>query len=409
MLHARIRSTRLLLPLAVLSLGIAAAFPPAPAAAQPAPKSNPGSLGIPQPEPLVTVNLNQVSIARALSELFKQTSYRYQIVAEQGTTRYTLSAEKQPLTKVLTAILDQDKRADPLVFHFMPRDNMFTIVREYITLNAVEGENRVGLTNARITRVLPELFKLMGNAKYRIEPDVPAILVTMQARPMQWADALPQIIVDANNKEPALTFSIDNDSYVVHLQKTPIGLSPTGSILPDAGRLVSMIKSDMDLRQAINQLFAGSQWKAQISPLIPNLKVNVNATQQPELVVLRQILRSAAIQGNSLTYREGMGTLYIEPGYLPGEPYRGNIRPAPAKTVSMTAVQQPLKEVVRTISDRSGTTILVDAAVTDVALSVQLANAPIDEALQKLVEAARSRLPQLRYRQSNGTYTLYTQ
>src|SRR5579864_2675477 len=255
-----------------LAVGCALAFQAsAPCAAQ-APRANgprvagyvPGSLGVPQPEPKVSLQFPQpVSLGRALAALFRQTPYKYQVIAEQGNTVINAKFERVPLTTALNEILAQDQRKDQLVWTFSPRDNLFTIDREFIQIGEVDGENRVSLTNARLTRLLPELFNKMG-AKYRIEPDVPAVPITMQLRPSQWSIVLPMVMLEAYRREPGVDYSKDGDTWVVHLHKTPVGLSATGEILPDAGRLVTLGMTDANLKDTLARLFQGSDWKYQV-------------------------------------------------------------------------------------------------------------------------------------------------
>ena len=171
----------------------------------------PGTMGIPQPEPTITLSIKQPrSLARVLYEVFKQTPFEYQLLADVGTTAFTLEANKLPLTRVLAQLLGQEKRPDPLVYSFQKnltgKGGTFIIDREFLEIGMFEGERKVSLANARITRVLPELFKLM-KVQGRVEPDVPPVTVTVQLRPEDWENVLPQLMLEAAKKEPSLTYS----------------------------------------------------------------------------------------------------------------------------------------------------------------------------------------------------------
>jgi hypothetical protein len=301
---------------AVLAGVYAAAALAVPAAAfQRASEYVPGSMGIPQPEPRVTLSVQNRSLGRVLAELKKQTPYQFRLLADIGTLAVTIDANREPVSQVLRRILEQDKRPDPLVFYF--HENTFVIDREFIQVGEAEGENRVSLTNARISRALPELFKLM-NVKHRIEPDVPPVVISMQLRPERWEQALSHIILEANKKEPGLTYSIDGDTYVVHLHKTPTGVTSSGQVLSTAGRRVTLMFMNTPLKEALAQLFMGSTWKFQVSEKVRDAPITLAVSDEPELSVLHRILRAASTMREPVTYREGKGMLYIEPGPLPG-------------------------------------------------------------------------------------------
>jgi hypothetical protein len=200
------RTLTLLIPIAVAGAAVLAPAPPVTAQVT-RPTANqyiPGAMGIPQPEPVVSLNIQNRSLARILSELFKQVPHDYQLLADTGTTVYSLNVTKMPLSKALVTLLGQDKRPDPLVFYYtkgLAGRGTFVIDREFIQIGVQEGERRVGLANARITKVLPEVFKMM-KVQGRIEPDVPPVTISVQLRPDDWSEVLPQVILEAAKVEP---------------------------------------------------------------------------------------------------------------------------------------------------------------------------------------------------------------
>ncbi|HEU4754285.1 MAG TPA: hypothetical protein VFU47_14340, partial [Armatimonadota bacterium] len=125
--------------LALITAAVALTLAPGAARAQlvrPATSPAPGSMGIPQPEPLITLSIKQKSLGRTLSEVFKQAApYQYRILALQGPALYSLEADKMPLSQVLKTLLAQDKSKEPMVFYFtrsLAGGGTFTIDREYI-------------------------------------------------------------------------------------------------------------------------------------------------------------------------------------------------------------------------------------------------------------------------------------
>jgi hypothetical protein len=404
-------------PLAlILAAGILAAFSPDGASAQRVrpPRTTaayvPGSMGIPQPEPKITLSVQNRSLARILYEIFKQTPYKYRVLADVGTTVFSLDVDGVPLSQALRTLLAQDKGKEPLVFSFQKEltgGGTFTVDREYIEVGRVEGENRVSIANARITKVLPEVFKLM-NMKYRIEPDVPPLLVSLQLRPSDWSHVLPQIMIEANKQEPGLTYSQDGDTYVVHLHKTFVSGNST-ALAPATPRRVKVTAANMPLKDVLAQLFEGSTWKYQVSDAVKDTNITYAASGEPELAALAGVLRQAGMTGRQqLTYREGKGVLYIEPGPLPGEAVVSSRTPTgPQGTVTLNVNQLPLKVVVDSIAQQSGTMIRIAPNVPNIRISIQVDKAPVEQALQTLLQSVADSIPNLTVRSTgNGIYSL---
>lgn len=359
----------------------------------------PGSMGIPQPEPVITLSIKQPrSLARVLYEIFKQTPYEYQLLADVGTTAFTVDVNKVPLTQTLTRLLSQEKRPDPLVYSFQKsltgKGGTFIIDREYVEMGSFEGEKKVSLANARITRVLPDLFKLM-NVQGRVEPDVPPVTVSVQLRPDDWSTVLPQLMLEASKKEPSLTYSKDGSTYVVHVQHTPSGAP--GSPLPSGAnpRRVKLALNEASLPDAMAQLFQGSTWKYQVADSLKNVMVSYNTANEPELAALYSILRTVSAQGGEqVTYREGKGILYIEPGPLPGQFVVASKNPTVRRT-SLNLPRTKLKQACDLVGGALGTKITVAPNVPDVLVSLKLNDATIEEAIQAIQSSAKESLPNL--------------
>lgn len=370
----------------------------------------PGTMGIPQPEPLITLSVKQPrSLARVLYEIFKQSPYEYQLLADVGTTAFTLEANKLPLTQALTQLFQQEKRTDPLVYSFQKsltgKGGTFIVDREYVEIGVVEGEKKVSLANARITRVLPELFRLM-NVPGRVEPNVPPVTVSVQLRPDEWEHVLPQLMLEAVKKEPALTYSKDGETWVVHVQKTPTG--GPGSPLPSgtAPRRVRLALADTPLPDALRQLFQGSGWKYQLADKVgSNARVTYTSNNEPELAALHQILKAASMQGQQITYREGNGVLYIEEGPLPGQFQVARAGTAVRRT-SLNLQQRRIKQVAEIVGGALGAKINVAPNVPDIPISVKLEQGTIEEWIQEIVRAGKESLPNLNFRAQGGGYVI---
>ena len=63
----------------------------------------PGSMGIPQPEPTITLSVQKKSLSRILADIFKQArvGYDYKVVADVGATAFDLDVKGVPLTRAL--------------------------------------------------------------------------------------------------------------------------------------------------------------------------------------------------------------------------------------------------------------------------------------------------------------------
>lgn len=382
----------------------------APASAQlvrPTAAAVPGSMGIPQPEPKINLTVQKRSLSRILADVFKQAPYDYKVVADVGATAFNLDCKQMPLTQALTTLLAQDTRPDPLVFYFTKSATgagTFVIDREYIEVGAEGGENKVSLANARLTKVLPRVFELM-KVKGRIEPDVPPVNISLQLRPDNWAQVLPQVILEANKVEPTLTYSLEGDTYVVHLHKTPLGVTASGAAVPGV-RTVQLTLNSAPLRDAISAVLKGSQWKFQVSDAVKDIGVTYSASAEPELSALSNVLKRASALGPQVTYREGKGVLYIEPGPLPGlavVPGKGD---AALSTVTLDVKQQRIKNVIASIENQTGTTIRVAPTVPDLPISLKVDKARVEEALRALMLAARTSLPNLSFRQMGPGYVV---
>jgi hypothetical protein len=398
------------LGLAPLLLAVGVLFSGSPASAQLVRSTAvavPGSMGIPQPEPKINLTVQKRSLSRILADIFKQAPYDYKVVADVGATAFSLDCKQASLTQALGMLLAQDTRPDPLIYYFTKSPTgagTFVIDREYMEIGVDVGENKVSLANARLTKVLPRVFELM-KVKGRVEPDVPPLSISLQLRPENWAQVLPQVILEANKTEPTLTYSLDGDTYVVHLHKTPLGITASGAAMPGV-RKVQLNVNNAPLRDAIGTVLKGSQWKYQISDGVKDVGITYTASDEPELSALFNVLKQASSLGPQVTYREGKGVLYIEPGPLPGfavVPAKGD---AALARVTLDAKQLRLKNVIATIENQTGATIRVAPTVPDLPITVKLDKASVADALRAVLLAARTSLPNLSYRQMGPGYVL---
>jgi hypothetical protein len=356
-----------------------------------------GSMGIPQPEPKVTVQVQNRTLSRAVFEIFKTTGYTPQVLADVGATLVSLDVKNMPMTQALNQILAQDKSPEPLVYSFRKNPTgvggTFVIDREYIEIGRIDMENKVSIANARITKVLPEIFKMM-KVPYRIEPDVPPVTISLQLRPNEWATTLPTVILEAFKREPTLTYSKEGDTYVVHLHKTPTGTgiysgTPTSYLRP-----IKISVTDKPLRDALAELFMGSKWKYEVAASVKDVPITFNVQMEPELAALSSLLRLASEGGNEqLTYREGKGVLYIEPGPLPGEAkIESKIKDLKPLEINST---RKLKDMIIIIANLSGATINLSPNVPDIPVTVKVKNARVDQVLKMLVESLKTSIPNL--------------
>lgn len=399
-----LKNTPLRLLAAAAAAGLLALTPGRASAQNPWPPGyQPGTMGIPQPEPKITLSVQNRSVNKVLYEIFKQTNWKYQVVAEVGTTVVNVDFKQTPLTAAIRATLRQVKTDEPLVFSFQKNaagQGIFLIDREYIQVGVVDGENQVSLSNARLTEVLPLVFRLMG-AKYRVEPDVPAVPLSAQLRPQNWAAALPQLILTAGKMEPALTYSMDKDTYVVHLHKTP-PVPGSAAVATGMGvRRVNVIADNKPLRDVLALLFQGSRWKYQVSDAVKDTRVTFTAANQFELAALYSLLGQMTATGQQVTYREGNQVLYIEPGPLPGEAVvvdRAAVTAgSPQKRVSLN-LSQSLRKVVMALAQLGGAVVRVAPNVPDVPVAFMVQNTPFEDALFQLVQRARVSVPNLTVR-----------
>lgn len=369
----------------------------------------PGSMGIPQPEPLITLSVKNRSLGRVLADMFRQTRYQYRILAQIGNQLFSLEANRMPLSQAIKTVLAQDKSAEPLVFNFnktLTGGGEFVIDREFIDIARNEGENRVSVANGRITKVLPKIFDLM-KVPYRVEGDVPPILVSLQLRPNEWSQALPQIVLEANKQEPFLTYSLDKDTYVVHFHKTPVLPVGLNSTQAAALKRVKVTANNAPFKDVIGQIFQGSRWKYQIADGIKEFNVSYTTAGDTEIGALQSVLKQASEKGYQITYREGKGgMIYVEPGPLPGEAKvtaKGGISAEPTTSLSLT---DRLSKLAALVGDALMAEVKVAKNVPDLPVMLKIQDASIEQALETLVAAARESIPNLTLRRQGDTYHL---
>jgi len=354
---------------------------------------------IPKPEPLITLKGERMTISRALRAVFRQTPYKYRLSARVGLVFVNIDVKKQPLSKVLQFVLSADRDSkSPLVWK-LNKDTL-TILRENITMGVNQDDEKViTLSNARIGPVLAKLFTLM-KVKYRIAPDLPPILVSLSMRPRKWADALPDLMDRAYQTDRRITFSLVKGTYIVHVQRTPVGLSATGRVIRGASRLVTVVGEDMPLREALAKIFDGSKWKVEVDEEVKDTPVTVTADRRPELSVLRSVLQQVAAVSAPVTYREEGTTLHIEPGPLPGQArlYAQIQDTGELRTTSLNVTQQRLRDVVDLLAQSTGAKITVAKNVPDIRVSFRVQNKTIQEALRALIASGRATVPTLGYR-----------
>lgn len=368
----------------------------------------PGSMGIPQPEPLITLSVKNRSLGRVLADMFRQTRYQYRILAQVGNQLFSLEANRMPLSQALKAVLAQDKSAEPLVFNFsktLTGGGEFVIDREFIDIARNEGENRVSVANGRINKVLPKIFDLM-KVPYRIEEDVPPVLVSLQLRPSDWSQALPQIVLEANKQEPFLTYSLDKDTYVVHFHKTPVLPPGLNAIQAAALKRVKVTANNSPFKDVLGQIFQGSRWKYQVADGIKEFNVSYTTPGDTEIGALQAVLKQAAEKGYQLTYREGKGVIFVEPGPLPGEAKvtaKGGISAEPTTSLTLTA---RISQLATLLGGALMADVKVAKNVPDLPVMLKVQDASIEQALEALVSAARESIPNLTVRRAGDTYYL---
>ncbi len=347
---------------------------------------------IPQPEPRVTVSLSQKPLGTILYAIFHQTPYRYQLRAQVGAELFSLDVTRVPLGQALSTLFEHDTTGSPITYAFVPASTnnpgTFVIDREYLQVGDTAGEHRVSATRARLTHVLSLVFKAM-KARFRIEPDVPQVTVTLQLRPRDWSECIGEVLVEASKEVPGLTYSLDGDTYVIFVQKT----GPAGGA---AVRRVTLTLESVSLREAIGRILSGSQYRYRVSDAVGEAPINYKATDQPEMEALREVLKRAADEGTAVTYRDSRGVLLIEPGPLPGRlGTTASLHPASLRAVTLSADRQRLRVVVRTLAAASGASIKVAPTVPDIRVTFDVKNGTVDEALRALLDAARVHLPNL--------------
>jgi hypothetical protein len=228
---------------------------------------------------------------------------------------------------------------------------------------------------------------------------VPPVLVSVQLRPQVWHQALPQLMLEAYKAEPGITYSIDGDTYVVHLQKTPPLPRSVSEQDSPMFRKVRLSVDNKSLKETLAELFAGSQWKYQISPAVKDVKVTF-AAEQPELAALTGLLRqaSATSANQQLTYREGPGVLYIEPGPLPGEAVVSNKEPLVGPPVVTFKSSQRVQKVAEELASRTGSTIVVSMKIPPLPVEIDVKNATVDDVLKEIIKKLKTSLPTIQYR-----------
>ncbi|HEU4752852.1 MAG TPA: hypothetical protein VFU47_07060, partial [Armatimonadota bacterium] len=174
---------------------------------------------------------------------------------------------------------------------------------------------------------------------------------------------------------------------------------------------VKMAVQDAPLKDVLAEFFKDSQWKYQVAPAVQDVRISYTTQSEPELAALSNILRQASAKGRQITYREGKGVLYIEPGSLPGESLAQAVLTATAaavrRTATVTTTQQSMRKIVQSIAEQTGTTITVAPTVPDLPVSIKIQNATADQALDDLVKALRPSLPNLGFRSTApNTYTV---
>ena len=368
-----------------------------------------GSMGIPQPEPKITVNVQNKTLSRAVFEIFSTTNFKPQVLADVGPTVVSINVKNMPLRQALDQVLAQDKSPEPLVYSFRRNPTgvggTFVIDREYMEIGYVEGANKLSLANVRITKALPEVFKMM-KVPYRIEPDVPPVTISLQLRPDDWASVLPPIILEAFKKEPTLTYSRDGDTYVVHLHKTPTGTGVYSGAPTSYLRPTKLSVTDKPLRDTLAELFKDSKWKYEVAASVKDVPVTFNTEMEPELAILSQILKGAAeANGEQITYREGKGVLYIEPGPLPGEA-KVEAKGKDLKPVTIMTTRK-LKDMVILIGNLSGATISLAPNVPDIPVMLKVKEQRVDVVLKALIDAVKTSIPNLSLKTiATGVYAL---
>ena len=354
---------------------------------------------IPKPEPLVTLKGQKLTMSRALRAAFQNTPYKYRLSARVPLTFVKIDVKRRPLSEVLNTILSADKNTrNPLVWR-RERDTI-TIVRESITMGVNdEAEKVITLSEARIGPVLARLFKLM-KTPYRIQPNVPPILITLTMRPRKWENALPDLMDRAYQQDRRITFSIVKGTYIVHIHQTPIGLSSAGQATRNAGRLVTLASPDTPLREALAKVFEGSKWKIEVAEEVKDTTVNISANKRPELAVLRDVLRQVSAISSPITYREGRGTLYVEPGPLPGQAklYARALDSGELRRTSLNLTQQKLSDAIKLLAQSTGAKVTIAKNVPDIRISFTVNNVTIEEALRAVVASGRVEVPNLTFR-----------
>jgi hypothetical protein len=341
---------------------------------------------LPTPEPRVTVSFQDRSLSRALQELFASAPVGYRLLASSATPLFHLDVKDAPLSEALSALLAQDGGAEPLVFALQtgPGGGQVIIQRETIYVEAVGGSVRLNLVNARLPAVLQRVLTA-SDLEHRGAETVPPVLVTQTVRARNWREALSMLLINGQRQVPGLTYSRSEGVLVIHVQRH----------LDTTARRLDLNLRQTELRKAIEELFAGSEWRCVVDDAVPQAVITVSATQETEGAVLRAMLAAARGSGGATTYREEAGVVYIEPGPLPGESEGDALASPRTARVSLLCEGRRLREVLRSLAGSSGARIDLAPDVPDLPVYVSVADMPLERAVEAVVARLRTSLPGL--------------
>lgn len=194
----------------------------------------------------------------------------------------------------------------------------------------------------------------------------------------------------------ALTIAVAGGLMVLACPAKSLAQKPAKPLPP---RIATLNLEQAPLRSALEFIFGSAGVQYTVAPNVPNVPVSAKLRDVRWDFALELVIRQAATAVPGLAYTKT------------GDVYAVEIRPKPGAhgpTINLSLKEAPLRDALEAIFGDTGVTYSVTADVRNTAITVNLRDIPLDEAVRMVVSQALAVQPELVVMKSGRGYTFET-
>jgi hypothetical protein len=261
----------------------------------------------------------------------------------------------------------------------------------------------VTLKDVGLRTAVETLFEAAG-VRWRLDREVPNVPITLTLPALPLEDAVRVLVRVGAATVPGLAALKESDGY--HVTRT--GALVSDPVLPPEPdpRLAKKVTADLKsvpLREALEQLFRGTDAPHVVLPTVPDVAVTARIDDRPVREAIEKVLQVAYGSLPALYFgREG--GVYLFGLRSPARQTAGRQKPG-AETKGFFNIRGvPLRKTLGYLFQATGLEYLVEESVPDEEVTINFRNVTVEEAARQLVRELGEKVPGLAYTRKDQVF-----